>query len=109
MTGELRQALQHAEEDSATRVVVLTGVGKAFSTGGDLRRMRDSDSAPLERYEFIRREFGDLIRQIVAMDKPVIAAVNGYAMGVGLFTALSCDMVMSSDQGNSAPPTSAWA
>ena len=37
MTGELRQALQHAEEDSATLVVVLTGVGKAFSAGGDLR------------------------------------------------------------------------
>src|SRR5215469_18913559 len=98
MTGELREALRRAEDAADVRVVILTGTGKAFSAGGDLRRMRDSGSAPLERYEFIRHEFGVLIQQIVTMDKPVIAAINGYAMGVGLFTALSCDMIIASDQ-----------
>jgi len=98
MTGELREALRRAEDAADVRVVILTGAGKAFSAGGDLRRMRDSDSTPLERHEFIRHEFGGLIKQIVAMDKPVIAAINGYAMGVGLFTALSCDMIIASDQ-----------
>ena len=99
MTGELREALRRAEDAADVRVVILTGTGKAFSAGGDLRRMRESSSAPLERYEFIRHEFGGLIKQIVTMDKPVIAAINGYAMGVGLFTALSCDMIIASDQG----------
>jgi len=98
MTGELRAALQRAEDAADVRAVILTGAGKAFSAGGDLRQMRDSDSTPLERHEFIRREFGGLIQQIVALDKPVIAAVNGHAMGVGLFTALSCDMIIASDQ-----------
>ena len=98
-TGELREALRRAEDAADVRVVILTGTGKAFSAGGDLRRMRESSSAPLERYEFIRHEFGGLIKQIVTMDKPVIAAINGYAMGVGLFTALSCDMIIASDQG----------
>jgi 2-(1,2-epoxy-1,2-dihydrophenyl)acetyl-CoA isomerase len=98
MTGELRVALQRAEDAADVRAVILTGAGKAFSAGGDLRQMRDSDSTPLERHEFIRREFGGLIQQIVAMDKPVIAAVNGLAMGVGLFTALSCDMIIASGQ-----------
>src|SRR5262249_16568582 len=97
MTGELREALRRAEDAADVRVVILTGAGKAFSAGGDLNRMR-SESPPLDRHEFIRREFGGLIQQIVAMDKPVIAAVNGYAMGVGLFTALSCDMIIASDQ-----------
>ena len=99
MTGELREALRRAEDDPDVRVVILTGTGKAFSAGGDVRRMRDSDATPLERYEFVRREFGGLIQQLVAMDKPVIAAINGYAMGVGLFTALSCDMIIASAGG----------
>jgi 2-(1,2-epoxy-1,2-dihydrophenyl)acetyl-CoA isomerase len=98
MTGELREALRRAQDDADVRVVVLTGAGRAFSSGGDLRRMRDSDASPLERYELIRREFGGLIQQIVAMDKPVVAAVNGFAMGVGLFTVLSCDMIVASEQ-----------
>jgi 2-(1,2-epoxy-1,2-dihydrophenyl)acetyl-CoA isomerase len=98
MTGEIRKALRQAEEQPDVRAVILTGAGRAFSAGGDTRRMRDSDAPPIERYEFIRHEFGGLIKQIVSMDKPVIAAINGYAMGVGLFTALSCDMIVASER-----------
>ena len=67
MTGELREALRRAEGAADVRVVILTGAGKAFSAGGDLKRMRDSDSTPLDRHEFIRREFGGLIPPSTAM------------------------------------------
>jgi len=63
MTGELRHALREAEQDSHVHVLILTGTGKAFSAGGDLRRMRESDIPPVERYEFIRHEFGGLIQE----------------------------------------------
>jgi 2-(1,2-epoxy-1,2-dihydrophenyl)acetyl-CoA isomerase len=100
MTGELRRALRESDEDPAIRAIILTGAGRAFSAGGDLRRMRQAALVPAERYEFIRREFGGLIQQIVSSDKPVLAAVNGFAMGVGLFTALSCDMIVASEKAN---------
>jgi len=98
MTGELRRALGEAAEDPDVRVVILTGAGKAFSAGGDLRMMRAGDLAPAELHEFVRVEFGGVIHGIVAMDKPVIAAVNGHAMGVACFTVLACDLVVASER-----------
>ncbi len=98
MTGELRHALAAAEADAATRALILIGNGTAFSAGGDLRQMRAGELSPAEQYEFIRHEFGGVINQIIGMDKPVIAAVNGHAMGVGFFAVLACDLVVASDQ-----------
>lgn len=96
--GELRRALSQVENDPAVAVVILTGTGKVFTAGGDVRQMQDLQMAPLETFEFIRHEFGGIVLTIAGMDKPVIAAVNGYAMGVGFFTALACDMIVASEQ-----------
>jgi 2-(1,2-epoxy-1,2-dihydrophenyl)acetyl-CoA isomerase len=98
MTGELQLALRRAEDDPAVRAVILTGAGRAFSAGGDLRMMRSGDLPPAESHEFVRREFGGVVNQIVSMDTPVVAAVNGHAMGVAFFTVLACDMVVASEQ-----------
>ncbi|WP_164516582.1 enoyl-CoA hydratase/isomerase family protein [Minwuia thermotolerans] len=98
LTGELRKALAEADADRRVRAIVLTGSGKAFTAGGDLRQMEQAETGPIELYEFIRREFGGVVQAIAATDKPVIAAVNGHAMGVGFFTALACDMIVASER-----------
>lgn len=97
MTRELRYALAQTSGDPAVAAIILTGTDPAFSAGGDIRRMDDTELTPAERYEFIRREFAGLIHAIAETDKPVIAAVNGHAMGVGFFTALACDMILASE------------
>lgn len=98
MTGELRRALGEAAEDPDVRVVILTGAGKAFSAGGDMRMMRAGDLPPAVLHEFVRVEFGGVIHGIVSTDKPVIAAVNGHAMGVACFTVLACDLIVASER-----------
>ncbi|MBA4751003.1 MAG: enoyl-CoA hydratase/isomerase family protein [Sphingopyxis sp.] len=94
MTSELRHALGALAADPDVAAIILTGSGGAFSAGGDLRQMNETEATPAERYEFIRHEFGGVIEAIGNCDKPIIAAVNGHAMGVGLFAALSCDMIV---------------
>jgi 2-(1,2-epoxy-1,2-dihydrophenyl)acetyl-CoA isomerase len=98
MTLELRTAIKQCSIAADVSAIVLTGAGIAFSAGGDIRKMEDTKLTPAERYEFIRHEFGGVIKSITDTDKPVIAAVNGHAMGVGFFTALSCDMIIASEQ-----------
>lgn len=95
MTSELRHALHGMAEHPDVAAIILTGSAGAFSAGGDLRQMQETEATPAERYEFIRHEFGGVIEAIARCDKPVIAAVNGHAMGVGLFAALACDMILS--------------
>lgn len=97
LTVELRHALDAVDANERVRSVILTGCGPAFSAGGDVRRMRDSALPPAERYEYVRHEFGGVVNRIISTDKPVIAAVNGHAMGVGFFAALACDLVVASE------------
>lgn len=94
LTRELRHALGEMSADPDVAAIILTGSDGAFSAGGDLRQMNETEVTPAERYEFIRHEFGGVIEAIARCDKPVIAAVNGHAMGVGLFAALACDMIL---------------
>jgi len=98
MRTDLLHALQELEEDAEVRSVIITGVGRAFSTGGDIGVMseiiRDGDRA---RFEQLVRTGADVVRQIDAMSKPVIAAINGAAAGAGACLTLACDLRIASE------------
>jgi len=92
----LEEALRGLEQDAAVKVVVITGAGeKAFVAGGDIKEMEAM--APLAARAFSRKG-QQLIEYIGNMHKPVIAAVNGYALGGGLELALACDFIYASEK-----------
>jgi enoyl-CoA hydratase len=92
----MEQALRDLEHDAAVKVVVITGAGeKAFVAGGDIKEM--TDMAPLAARAFARK--GQLLIEYIGkMHKPVIAAVNGFALGGGLELALACDFIYASEK-----------
>lgn len=100
MVASLVAAFDAAEADDAVRVVVLTGAGKAFCAGGDLKRMRDQSGMFAGGPDALRRNYQQGIQRIPmrlgSFDKPVIAAVNGPAMGAGLDLACMCDIRIAS-------------
>ncbi|MGW0043323.1 enoyl-CoA hydratase/isomerase family protein [Rhodococcus sp. NPDC003348] len=100
MIREWERLLLRAREDDDVRVVVLTGTGdKAFCSGVDLGQISNANSelAPIERKAQLHNEIHRVARAMAALDKPVIAALNGVAVGAGLDMALMCDMrIMSS-------------
>ena len=92
----LEYSLNNLEQDSAVKVVVITGAGeKAFVAGGDIKEM--ADMSPLAGRAFSQKG-QRMIEYIEKMRKPVIAAVNGYALGGGLELALACDFIYASDK-----------
>lgn len=99
MREELLDALRAAERDASCRVVVLTGAGRAFSSGGDVEYMRglqrDRNTDGLRKLLDAGR---DIVMHIVEMSKPVIASINGVAAGAGCNLALACDYRIASDQ-----------
>lgn len=96
VVAALESALRDLEQDRAVKVVVVTGAGeKAFVAGGDIKEMADMD--PLAAKEYARRG-QQMVAFIGKMSKPVIAAVNGYALGGGLELALACDFIYASEK-----------
>jgi enoyl-CoA hydratase len=85
MLGELGGRLGDAAGDESVRVVLLTGAGRAFCSGGDLTG-RDTDGAAAAANE--------VVRAITALPKPVVAGVHGPAVGFGCPLALACDLVV---------------
>ena len=98
MRRDLAEALEHAGSDRSTRVVILTGAGRAFCAGGDIAFMAElmqrRDSEEFSRILGAGRRVILAIRQ---MTKPVIAAVNGPASGAGCNLALACDLRVASN------------
>lgn len=92
---ELRAALDAA---AARRAVLLTGAGRAFCAGQDLgdRDPRKMDGPP-DLGQTVRTYWAPLVRQIRALEMPVVCAVNGVAAGAGSSVALACDIVLASD------------
>jgi enoyl-CoA hydratase/carnithine racemase len=95
---ELSQALQDAQADNAVRAVVLTGAGRAFCAGADLERGGDT-FAGRERRQASEENAGRNQRNVLPfeIDKPVIAAINGPAVGVGMTYPMLCDIRLASE------------
>jgi len=94
MLEELSAALRELEGDELIRVVVITGSGRAFSAGADVTAF--SGVNPVSSYIYSRR-FQEVLNMIERMPKPVVAAINGYALGGGLELAMACDMRIASE------------
>ncbi len=96
MVDSLVRAIDHAERDDAVRCLVLTGAGPAFSAGGDLKRMLHKEGMFAGGPADLRRRYVDGIqripRRLTLAEKPVIAAINGPAIGAGLDLACMCDL-----------------
>lgn len=100
MVKDLLAAIDTADADDGVRAVVLTGAGPAFSAGGDLKAMRDRtgmfEGDPAELRNHYRTGLQQLPRRFDQFEKPVIAAVNGAAIGAGLDLALMADLRIAS-------------
>ena len=109
LKDELLAGLKQAARDRDVRVVVLTGEGRAFSAGQDLRERlsgaarteeavaRDPAAPVTPLDEELRARYNPIVMAIRSMDKPVIAAVNGVAAGAGMSLALACDIRIASE------------
>lgn len=100
----LLEALDRADEDPEVRVVVLTGAGRAFCAGDDLRGMVEpgehypTKPDPIEHYVRGEGRWPLIVARLRAMAKPVVASINGHAHGAGFNLALACDLrIMAAD------------
>ena len=97
LSAELQKALKEAAKDPAVRVVVLTGAGKAFCSGQDLKDIQ-GQTGTRNLGESVEKRYNPLIKAMHDMPKPIICRLNGVAAGAGCSLALACDMIIASEQ-----------
>jgi 2-(1,2-epoxy-1,2-dihydrophenyl)acetyl-CoA isomerase len=95
MAFELQAALDFCAQEEKIRAVVITGEGKAFCAGQDLAEATDPNGPALQ--DIVAKHYNPIILKIRALEKPVIAAVNGVAAGAGANIALACDLVIAKE------------
>lgn len=96
LTYELQEALKDVAKDDAVRVVVITGEGKAFCSGQDLKAAMKNPGRSFS--ESIHKRYNPIIKAIRNMPKPVLCRLNGVAAGAGCSLALACDMVIAAEE-----------
>src|SRR5690242_2647402 len=100
LTTELKvallDALRRAADDRAIRAVLLTGAGRAFCAGQDLREHAGNLEAGRGLDDTVRLHYNPVVELLTTMPKPVVAAVNGVAAGAGASLAFACDLRVAS-------------
>ena len=95
MLAEIKSLFEDEKLMSGVKVIIMTGEGKSFIAGADISEMKVYN--PMEAREF--SQFGmDIFRKIELIEKPVIAAINGFALGGGCELAMACDMRIAGDK-----------
>jgi 2-(1,2-epoxy-1,2-dihydrophenyl)acetyl-CoA isomerase len=97
---DLLAAVERARDDDSVRAVLITGAGRGFSSGADLREQREpsaEESGVPDLSDRLRERYHPILVGIREMPKPVVAAVNGPAVGIGCSLALVCDLVLASE------------
>lgn len=89
----LQETLDNCANDTNVRALVITGNGKAFCAGQDLKEVTDPELNPGFR-KILEEHYNPIIQKIRSIEKPIIAAVNGVAAGAGANIALACDVVV---------------
>ena len=92
---DLLAAITEVTENPEVRAVTVTGAGRAFSSGADLKEA--ADSVTMDVYQRLTERYHPIITGLRLMPKPVVAAVNGPAAGIGLSLALACDLVVAAE------------
>jgi len=96
LTDEIQDVLKKVERDEAARCLVITGGGRAFSAGEDLKSHAGEEQRSLA--DSLRNRYNPIIRKLAALNKPVLGAINGVAAGAGFSLALACDLRIASDK-----------
>jgi 2-(1,2-epoxy-1,2-dihydrophenyl)acetyl-CoA isomerase len=97
---DLLMALRQVAEDDTVRAVLITGAGRAFSSGADLKDVSGGETTPNGRpdvYKVLTERYHPIMHTIREMGKPVVAAVNGAAVGIGCSLALCCDLIVAAE------------
>ncbi len=98
--SDLLAAMGLVGEDEGVRAVIITGAGRAFSSGADLKEVAGGETTPNGRpdvYRTLTERYHPIMRAIREIPKPVIGAVNGPAVGIGCSLALCCDLIVASE------------
>jgi enoyl-CoA hydratase len=98
---DFQVALDDVKRDPEIKVLIITGEGRAFSTGADLK---DSKHRSIEDYRDYLVELQETSRKIIRFEKPTIAAINGYALGSGYELALACDIRIAAQEAKIGSP-----